>query len=384
MIKRLRLALVGLLALALMGGAVALTGFFLTGSIKSETTTAFAEFTICGQGIRPGGDVKLRGVLVGRIEGIERVGGGDCRVEMGLQPSDVDQIPANVGAEVRAKTVFGEKWVELTLPDSEVEDRIAKGDVIPTDRTLDPLEVETILGTALPILDAIDPEALAGALEALAEGFVGHEDSAIKGIREGIAALEPMNDNAGLIAKGIDQLDETGASFARIDQDLVEALDNLDDFNRFTVANQALIASNLQKAPALLGELSSLFETRFNDITKLVSSGATVIGILSARTEDVDRLLHVLPRFNSSWIRNLNHVCRFRQATDEPGKARGDVVPGRCWRVHNIVSTSQGPYTPEDKPRPKSSDFEALGLLDPSPIGRLLYAPALPGSGGAI
>ncbi|HYO61570.1 MAG TPA: hypothetical protein VEU29_06700, partial [Actinomycetota bacterium] len=124
------------------------------------------------------------------------------------------------------------------------------------------------------------------------------------------------------------------------------------------------------------------FETRFADLTKLVDRGATVIGIISARTSDLEKLLEVLPQFNSRWIRNLSPACPYRQATTEPGASVGDRVPGRCWRVHNIISHSQGAYGPGDDQRPNprtatAEDFEELGLDRPSVLGRVLYSPAL-------
>lgn len=371
-----------MLALALLAGAVTLTGLTLTGNLGSNTRNAFAEFENCGQGLREGGDVKLRGVLVGRLGPLERIEEGDCRVRLDLFPESIDQVPANAGAEIRAKTVFGEKWVELTYPEDPADAPMAAGDVIPKDRTLDPIEVETILNTGLPLLEAIDPQNLSGALEALAEGFDGSEGDAVAAIREGIRALEPLNEDKVLLGESIRQLDESSEVLDEVDQDLIEALDNLDSVNEFTIANQGLIEENLNRAPVLLDELSLLFETRFGDLTKLVNRGATVIGLISSRTNDLERLLTVLPQFNSRWIRNLTPVCRYRQATTEPGAEVGDRVPGRCWRVHNIVSHSQGPYGPGEGPQPRTrtataKDFEALGIEQPSQLEQLLYTPAL-------
>lgn len=364
-----------------MAGAVTLTGLALTGNLFRNSTNAFAEFENCGQGLREGGDVKLRGVLVGRIGPLERIEEGDCEVRLDLYPESIEQIPANAGAEIRAKTVFGEKWVELTYPNDPDEDAIAAGDVIPKERTLDPIEVETILNTGLPLLEAVDPENLAAALEALAEGFDGQEGEAVAAIREGIRALRPLNEDKALLARGIDALDKSSEVLDDVDEDLIEALDNLDSVNEFTVSNAALIEENLNRAPILLDELSVLFETRFGDLTKLVDRGATVIGIISARTDDLEKLLEVLPQFNSKWIRNLTPACPYRQVTTEPGAEVGDRVPGRCWRVHNIISHSQGPYGPDDEQRPgprkaTPADYESLGL-EPSGLSQLLYSPAL-------
>jgi phospholipid/cholesterol/gamma-HCH transport system substrate-binding protein len=371
--------LVGLLAIALAAGSVVLTGLFLTGKVRSRIVPAAAEFSNCGQGLRKSGDVKLRGVLVGRIGRIELdEDGTTCRVNLDLFPADVDLLPQNVEAQIRAKTIFGEKWVELIIPSSPSKERFAAGDVIPEERTIDPLEVETILNVALPLLEAIDPENLAGALEALAGGFVGHEDAAIRGINQGIAALEVPLENQAEFKEGIDQLAESGAVLEDVDDDLLQALENLDRLNRFTVENSDLIAESLNRAPILLRELSTLFETRFGDLVNLANSGATVLGIVAARTSDLDKLLDVLPKFNSAWIRNLGHVCRFRQATDEPGKAAGDRVPGRCWRVHNLTAESRGAYPPGKEPKPNSKRSKSA----PRDLRGLMFAPAEAGVRG--
>jgi phospholipid/cholesterol/gamma-HCH transport system substrate-binding protein len=343
---------------------------------------------VCGQGLRTNGDVKERGVLVGSIGDIEvrrTEDGNVCRVELKLQPDAISQIPENVGAQIRAKTLFGEKWLELLYPDDPSDENIAAGQVIGMDETIDPLEVETILNTGLPVLQAIDPERLAGALTALTDGFIGNEDDVILGIRRGNDALTPLNRRRALLEKGIRQLAESGEILDRVSPDLLAALANLNRLNQFTIENQALLRENLRSAPLFLREVSELFVSQFGNLTKAVDRGATVIGLLAARAEDLDKLLAALPKFNANWIRNLDHQCRFRQASTEPGTAEGDPVPGRCWRVHNLVVESRGAYAPGEEPRPRkkkkenvdAAAYESIGLQSASALDRVLYAPAL-------
>ena len=376
----MRQVLIGIIGLTLVAGAFGVTGYTLVnGGLTNSNIPAYAEFENCGQGLRERGDVKLRGVLVGIIEKVERVSGQDCRVTLGIFPESEEEIPANVGAQVRAKTIFGEKWVELLYPTEPVSARLAEGDLISKEDTIDPLEVETILNTALPLLEAVDPEHLAVTLDALATGFVGHEEAAIRGLRSGIKALKPLNENEGLLAKGISQLSETGRVFKRVDDDLFAALEKLDVIQRFTIDKEALIEANLDKVPRLFDELTLLFNTRFADLTKLVNRGATIIDLLATRREDLDLLLDVLPKFNAAWIRNLNHNFRFRQFGSE-GREVGDRVPGRCWRVHNIISESQGyDAEPGSGSRSGVSDGELrdIGVDASSDMGRVLGTPAL-------
>ncbi len=355
------------MALGLIAAGVALTGLNLAkGGLLQRSIPAYADFGTCGQGLRERGDVKLRGVLVGRIGSIRRVV-GKCRVELALFPESIGQIPHNAGAQIRAKTVFGEKWVELLYPQRPSEKSLGEHDVIPADRTIDPLEVETILNLSLPLLEAIDPENLAGALEALASGFSGRERAAIRAIDASAGALAPVKDNPRLVRRAIGQLKQSGDVLRRVEGDLFRSLDNLDRLNRFVSSERRLIAANLQKAPALLHELSALFQTRFADLTTIVNKGATVVSLLAARSGDLDRLLDVLPRFNSAWIRNLSYVCEHRQVTDEP---TGPRVPGRCWRVHAFNAFSRGGYGTGGRGPERGSAPEEQGDIE-----RILTSP---------
>ena len=71
----------------------------------------------------------MRGVQVGRVAGIE---GGRHRSSLKLEifPDQVDRIPANVLAEIRATTAFGAKYVELIYPDDPSPTGLAAGAVL--------------------------------------------------------------------------------------------------------------------------------------------------------------------------------------------------------------------------------------------------------------
>ena len=61
-------------------------------------------------------DVKIRGVLVGEVLATDTSADG-AELTLGLFPSQVDTIPDNVTASIVPKTLFGEKYVSLIVPD---------------------------------------------------------------------------------------------------------------------------------------------------------------------------------------------------------------------------------------------------------------------------
>ena len=69
--------------------------------------------------------VKLRGVQVGRVASI--IGGREpAPLKLEIDPDQIEHIPANVGAQIRATTVFGAKYVDLVYPSDPSPERLAR------------------------------------------------------------------------------------------------------------------------------------------------------------------------------------------------------------------------------------------------------------------
>src|SRR5581483_11197592 len=103
-------AVVGAIALVIILALGYELSLFLGGGFKPGFTVG-ATFTRAGQLLRDGSDVKLRGVLVGEVKSIDVKPDGTAHINMRILPDN--KIPSNVGAAIRAKTLFGEKFIEL-------------------------------------------------------------------------------------------------------------------------------------------------------------------------------------------------------------------------------------------------------------------------------
>src|SRR3954452_9388332 len=60
-------------------------------------------------------DVKLNGILVGRVSGVH-VSGDHAVMTLQIDKGKIHEIPADVEARILPKTLFGEKFVDLVLP----------------------------------------------------------------------------------------------------------------------------------------------------------------------------------------------------------------------------------------------------------------------------
>ena len=70
-------------------------------------------------------------------------------------PSELDTIPANVTGSIVPKTLFGEKYVSLEVPEDPSPDPIEAGAVI--ERTEVAIEVEKVLSDLYPLLRTVQP-----------------------------------------------------------------------------------------------------------------------------------------------------------------------------------------------------------------------------------
>ena len=98
-----------------LAALVWITAALFTGKLQS-----FVNVTVTsdrsGLAMETGGKVKMRGVQVGRVSAV--TGGREpVQLKLEIYPDQVKFIPANVGARIRATTVFGAKFVDLVYPD---------------------------------------------------------------------------------------------------------------------------------------------------------------------------------------------------------------------------------------------------------------------------
>nr|WP_281364672.1 MCE family protein [Nocardioides marinus] len=126
-----------------------------------------------GGALRPGADVKVRGVIVGRVERIVRDDGGDVRLELRVPEEALARVPANVVSRVLPATVFGTTYVDLALHEEPDAGSLRPGAVIPADTEQDTIELQQALDDIDRLVSALGPAELASAIGAVADALDG-------------------------------------------------------------------------------------------------------------------------------------------------------------------------------------------------------------------
>lgn len=325
-------AALGLLAVALFAGALWLTWTFLAGGLQGgvPVRAVFATPGI-GQQLRAGGDVKVRGVLVGRISKIS-LDGGDAVLDLALD-SDVE-LAADSVAEIRSKTIFGEKWVELIPPPRSTAPALVAGDVIDDDHTIEPLELEQALQLGHELLSELPLGDLAGVLEALADGFSGNEGSARTAIDDGLVALRAVTSRSDGLDLSLRQLRDFSEWLDVHSGDLLSFMGALDRANRALLATEDEFVASLDSVPVFLDRLAAFQERTESDLGRLAEDGADIGELVAARADALVDIVVQLEAFTTVWNSGLKQPCA--------GEYESNMT---CWQVYQLPGLdSRGIY----------------------------------------
>jgi phospholipid/cholesterol/gamma-HCH transport system substrate-binding protein len=144
--------------------------------------------------VDPGSKVTYNGVEIGRVAVVEEIednGRPQARLSLEVNPKYLKSIPANVDAQIKATTVFGNKYVSFTSPKSPSPQRISSKEVITASGVT--TEFNTLFETVVSISEKVDPVTLNETLAAAAQALDGLGDRFGRSLTEGNEILANVN-----------------------------------------------------------------------------------------------------------------------------------------------------------------------------------------------
>ena len=200
-------------------------------------------------------DVKVRGVIVGQVNKAESEGKG-ATLTLGIKPEEIKSIPKDVTAALVPKTLFGEKYVELTIPKDASSSSLEAGDKI--EQTDLPIEVERVLNDLYPLLRTVQPAEINYTLNALATALEGRGEKIGESFVTLDSYLKRLNPQIPDIIADIKLLAQVTDTYADVMPAIADTLRN-------TVKTGNTLVSKEEKLNAFLKDL-----TAFSNTTKSV------------------------------------------------------------------------------------------------------------------
>ncbi|CDO21486.1 MCE family protein [Mycolicibacterium mageritense] len=215
--------LVTALVIALVFGLIWLQfrGFFQP---KTQITVLSGR---AGLSMDPGSKVTYNGVPIGRLKAVDVVtvdGNPAARLLLDVDPKYLRLIPENVDVELRATTVFGNKYIYFASPQEPSSARVSES--TPIQATGVTTEFNTLFETITKISEQVDPIKLNETLTATAQALDGLGDKFGQSVVNGNTILADLNPRMPQIRRDLSGVADLTAVYSEASPDLWDGLTN--------------------------------------------------------------------------------------------------------------------------------------------------------------
>jgi virulence factor Mce-like protein len=174
--------------------------------------------------MNPDAKVKMRGVVVGKVDSIQERPDGHAVLNLAMQPSQMHLIPANVLVDIASTTVFGAKSVELVSPADPSPQPLQAGAVIQNKDVT--VEINTVFQQLTSVLSGIDPAKLNETLGAMASAVNGRGHKIGQMLSDLDAFLATQEPSLPALSHDLETLPAVANAYADAAPDLLATADN--------------------------------------------------------------------------------------------------------------------------------------------------------------
>jgi phospholipid/cholesterol/gamma-HCH transport system substrate-binding protein len=306
---KLRVGIFVLVSLALFLGVIYMLG--ARARLFEARYTIAAEFTDVG-GLQPGATVRLAGVQIGRVSGVELPAqpGGKVRVEMKIAKQFADRIRTDSEARIVTQGLLGDRIAEITVGSAQMA-AVQPGETI---RSRDPVDISHVIGEGAGVVRSV--AALADSFRQVAEEF------------QASRVMPDLGDTVKIARKAADQVSriadrvEKGPGLAHtLLYDEPIALRRVNDL----ITSTQTILARMERGEGAVGVLTSPQSTQA--ATKLVAAMER-FGAIADRPAGDEGLLTTLlfdPKYTSV-LDDLQRVAHnLRDVSDRVAGGRGTI-----------------------------------------------------------
>lgn len=256
------------------------------------TSNYSAYFSEAG-GIKPGSDVRVSGMDVGRVSRI-KLEGNQVLVTFTVR-NGVD-LGERTEAAIRTETVLGAKVLELT---SRGEGSL--GGPIPVERTKSPYDIPAALGDLTTTISGLDTTQLSDALQTMAQTF-SNTPPDLKIALEGVARFsETLNTRDDRLRDLLTNANKVTTVLAKRSDQIAALVVNTNALVAELLAQQDSVDALMSNLSRVSQEISGLVADNRTQLKPAVDKLNGVLEILDNRKGELQRTLTLLRRYAMSF-----------------------------------------------------------------------------------
>ena len=294
---------------------LALLLFFgwLTYAIFSKAFVDYANVTLrsakAGLQLPDNADVKIRGVIVGEVTDARTADEG-VDLTLGIFPDELSTIPSNVTAQIIPKTLFGEKYVALQVPDQPASAHIEAGDTIEESEV--GIEVERVLNDIYPLLRTVQPAEINYTLTAMATALEGRGEQIGENLVILDDYLERTNPKIPLLIDDLRKLGAVSDTYRAVVPELANLLRNSVTTGKTFIEKEQKIQAFFSDVASFSSTSKDFLEQNGDNIIRLSKQGQAQLPVFEKYAPEYPCLLNgivgVLPRQEESFRGYTLHI----------------------------------------------------------------------------
>ena len=251
-----------------------------------------AEF-VDATGVTKGDDIRIAGVKVGSVKGVEIKDRTRALVTFSVQ--DSAELTSATHAQIRYRNLVGQRYISLSQQGEDNGTRLDEGTTIPVAKTAPALDLTVLFNGFKPLFEALSPQDVNQLSYEIVQVFQG-EGGTVEGLLGHTASVtQTLAQRDQVIGDLIDNLNETLVTIGDRDQEFSSLIVNL----------RTLVSGLAQDKDALLGSLDSIssLSVETADLIKGIRKPLVtdikglrgVAGNLAKNRAELDRTMQVLP-----------------------------------------------------------------------------------------
>jgi phospholipid/cholesterol/gamma-HCH transport system substrate-binding protein len=277
--------------------SLAVLALFVLIAFKAESLpligggdTYYADFSD-SSGIKPNDEVRIAGVRVGKVTGVELEQG---HVKVAFRISDPAKFGDQTNAQIKVKTLLGAMFLSL---EPKGAGQLGEGSTIPLSRTRSAYDVVEAFSGLAERAQAIDLPQLTTSLNTLAEA-TANTPEALQSTLKGLSAL-----SANVAARDsqlntlLGNLKKVSGVLADRDDDIVTLMKDSDVLLRAVVARREAVHQLLVSTSKLSTELTALVTESRADLKPALSNLQSVVAVLRKNQNNIDNSLRLMAPF---------------------------------------------------------------------------------------
>lgn len=305
---RIRAEAIKLAIFAVFSLVIAVLLYLTLGQVTLGPTNSYSALMANVSGLQKGDVVKVAGVRIGQVDGMDVVAGNQIKVRFHVD--DAQRLSDQTRVLVRYENLLGDRYLELSQPPG-IGNRLRAGATIPADRTAPALDLDVLLNGFRPLFQGLRPEQINELATGLVNTLQGRGGTIESLLAKTASLTNGLADRDKAIGSLLTNLDAVVGSLDGHDVELNQAVVQLRALVEGLAEDRDPIGGALGDISQLTGALSVLFGEVKTPLAQTLAGLNGLAGTLNKNKDRLNQTLGLLPNVYNSLDRVASHGSFF-------------------------------------------------------------------------